>query len=124
MHQRSEVAPHSAGEPPRICPSCGQDLSAHPYYQTRPGPAARLLRRIALVLLPVMAVVYLLLLFQGYRDLGFGTGHGYLAVGLIGGPSFLLYALSRLFPRSRLVICLHCSWNREYPPDHQPGRTG
>ena len=108
-------APATA-QPPRTCPSCDQDLSAHPYYQPQSGPTARMLRRIALALLPVMAVVYLFLLFQGDSDMGFGTGAGYFAVALIGGPSFLLYAISRLFPRSRLVICLHCSWNHEYPP--------
>lgn len=108
---------------PRSCPTCGQDLSAHPYYQTRPGPAARLLRKIAMALLPVIAAVYLFLLFQGDRDMGFGTGAGYLAVGLIGGPSFLLYAISRLLPRSRLVICLHCSWNQEFPSATRLGRS-
>lgn len=102
--------------PPRLCPSCGHDLSAHPYYQTRPGPAAGLLRKLAMALLPVMALVYLLWLFWVTEDPGFGTGHGYFAVLLIGGPSFLLYAISRLLPHRRLVICLHCSWNQEYPP--------
>ena len=65
-----------------------------------------------------MRSVYLALLFlsPSGMPLGFGTGHGYFAVALIGGPSFLLYLISRLFPRNRLVICLHCSWNREYPP--------
>lgn len=103
---------------PRTCPSCGHDLSAHPYYQSRPGPTARRLRTIAVALLPVMAVVYLYLLLReaAAMELGFGSGHGYLAVALVGGPSFLLYAASRLFPRRRLVICLRCSWNREYPP--------
>ena len=115
------MSDHVTDQPPRVCPSCGQDLSAHPYYQTRPGPTARLLRKIAVILLPVMAVVYLVLLFREASGLqfGFGSGHGYLAVALVGGPSFLLYAISRLFPRTRLVICLHCSWNHEYPPSRQ-----
>ena len=102
-------------EVPRHCPTCGQDLTEHPYYQTRPGPAARLLRKIAMALLPVMAAVYLYLVLLSDFDPGFGTGAGYLAVALIGGPSFLLYAVSRLLPRCRLVICLHCSWSAEYP---------
>ncbi|MFQ5350460.1 MAG: hypothetical protein ACE5EG_08470 [Thermoanaerobaculia bacterium] len=106
--------------PPPICPSCGHDMSDHPYSQDRPGPAARKLRKIALALLPVMGLVYLYLLFLSEMDMGFGTGAGYFAVALIGGPSFLLYAVSRRLPRVRLVICLHCSWNREYPPS---GRT-
>lgn len=112
------MSTRSAEQLPRTCPSCGQDLSAHPYYQPRPGPTAKMLRKIALVLLPVMAVVYLALLFLGSpgMGLGFGTGHGYFAVALIGGPSLVLYAISRFFPRNRLVICLHCSWNREFPP--------
>ena len=110
------MCPPATEQPPRTCPSCGQDLSAHPYYQPRPGRAARLLRKIALALLPLMAMLYLSLIFRGDLNPGFGTGAGYLAVALIGGPSFLLYAISRLFPRLRLVICLHCSWNHEYPP--------
>ena len=110
------MVPLANEEPPRFCPSCSHDLSEHPYYQTRPGTAARALRKIAMGLLPVVAIGYLLLLFFGDSDLGFGTGHGYLAVALIGGPSFLLYLVSRLLPRTRLVICLHCSWNQEYRP--------
>ncbi|MFQ5528486.1 MAG: hypothetical protein ACE5GX_19810 [Thermoanaerobaculia bacterium] len=51
-----ETTPGSSGtggtEPPRLCPSCGQDLSAHPYYQLVPSCAARILQRIAMALLP------------------------------------------------------------------------
>ncbi len=117
------MCPETTDTPPRICPSCGHDMSEHPYYQLRPGPLARLLRRIAMGLLPVLAVAYLSLLFFGEQNLGFGTGAGYLAIALIGGPSLLLYAVSRLLPRRRVVICLHCSWNREYPATASTGRT-
>lgn len=106
----------AAEQPPRFCPSCGEDLSEFPYSQPVPGPAAKLLRRVAVALLPVMAIAYLALLFGAGSDLGFGTGHGYFALMLIGGPSLVLYAVSRLFPRNRLVICQRCSWNREVPP--------
>ena len=68
-----------------------------------------------------MAVVYLAMLLVGNRALGFGTGHGYFAVALIGGPSLLLYALSNLMPKRRRVFCLHCSWNREF--DLEPLRN-
>lgn len=103
-------------DPPRNCPTCGQDLSEYPYYQPSLSPAAKGLRRIGLLLLPVMGLVYLFLLLSGNRGMGFGMGHGYFAATLICGPSLLLYLLSRLFPRRRKVICLRCSWNEEYPP--------
>jgi hypothetical protein len=74
------------------------------------------LRRVALALLPLFSLLYLALLFWGDRSLGFGTGAGYYSVFWICGPSLVLYALSRLFPRTRIVICQRCSWNREYPP--------
>lgn len=62
-----------------------------------------------------MAIVYVAQLFWGNANLGFGTGAGYFALLVIGGPSLLLYAVSRLLPKRRLVICQRCSWNREYP---------
>ncbi|MDH3744258.1 MAG: hypothetical protein OES47_04050 [Acidobacteriota bacterium] len=102
-------------QPPRFCPSCRQDLSEHPYYQLAPSRGAKVLHKIAAMLLPIMGIAYLALLFWGSMDLGFGTGAGYFAVVLIGGPSLVLYAISLLFPKKRLVICQHCSWNHEYP---------
>lgn len=101
--------------PPRHCPTCGQDLSEYPYYQKTPGTAAKIVRRIAVGLLPVMALVYLSFLIWGTISPGFGTGAGYFAVAVIGGPSLLLYLISRLLPQRRNVICLRCSWNREFP---------
>lgn len=110
-------------EPPRRCPVCDADLSAHPYSRARPGPVAKRLRQAALALLPVMAVLYLVLLLGGRYALGFGTGHGYLAVALIGGPSLILYGVSRLLPPVRQVICLRCSWSRTYPPERSRPRV-
>jgi hypothetical protein len=101
--------------PPANCPSCGSPLSDHPFDQLVPPPAARLLHAIAWALLPLTTLLYLGLLFWGPLPMGFGTGHGYWAVAFISAPSLLLYAVSRLFPRRRLVICLRCSWNHEYP---------
>ena len=106
----------SASEPPRHCPTCGQDLSEHPYYQRGLSRPAKLLRRVAVWMLPLFAALYLVQLFWGEGALGFGTGAGYYAVAWIGGPSMILYALSRLFARTRIVICQRCSWNQEYPP--------
>ncbi len=117
------MSPEPVDAPPRRCPACGHDMSDHPYDQPRPGPAAKLLRKIALALLPVMTAVYLAFLFFSDEDMGFGTGAGYFAIAMIGGPSLALYAVSRVLPRRRLVICLHCSWNREYPAGRSPGRT-
>ena len=103
-------------EPPRICPSCGHDMSDHPYFQEGPGPAARTAQRVAVWLLPMMAAVWFLLLFLDVagHPWGIGAGRGYLALPIIGGPSAISYVVSRLLPRTRRVICLHCSWNREY----------
>ncbi len=102
-------------EPPQFCPVCGQGLSDHPYYQEGPGRSAKMVRKIALGLMPIMAIGYLYWLFFGDTPVGFGTGHGYFAVAVIAGPSFLLYTFSRILPRVRNVICLRCSWNQEYP---------
>lgn len=104
-------------QPPRLCPECGEDMSDHPYSQDRPGAAARLLRRAATALLPVMAAVWFLLLFLDVagHPWGFGAGEGYWALPIIGGPSAVLYVVSRFLPRTRRVICLRCSWSREYP---------
>jgi len=106
---------------PERRPTCDAELSEYPFYQIVPGPFGRLLRRIAVWLLPCMALVYLAVLLLGSRALGFGTGHGYFAVALIGGPSLLLYALSNLVPKRRRVICLHCSCNQEF--DLEPHRN-
>lgn len=107
----------SSDRPPRLCPSCGHDLSDHPYFQEGPGPAARQARTVAVWMVPVMAVVYFLLLFLDVagHPWGFGAGQGYFALTIIGGPSAVLYLISRLLPRTRRVICLRCSWSREYP---------
>lgn len=102
-------------QPPENCPTCGQYLTEYPYYQVRANRPARILRRIAILLLPVMALAYLVQLFWGSAQLGFGTGHGYWALLFIGGPSLLLYTITRLFPKARIIICPRCSWNREYP---------
>ena len=102
-------------KPPRKCPTCGQDLSEYPYYQRTPGPAAKVVRRIGVWLLGVMAVIYFSWLFWGSTPMGFGTGAGYFAVAVICGPSLLLYIISRLLPQRRNVICLRCSWNQEFP---------
>lgn len=110
------MASVASDRPPQHCPACGHDLSDHPYFQEGPGPAGRLLQRAALVLLPVMALVWGLLLLLDVADhpWGLGAGRGYLALPIIGGPSLVLYVASRLLPRTRRVICLRCSWNREY----------
>mgnify|MGYP006969420863 FL=1 len=106
--------------PPRHCPVCGQDLTEHPYYQTEPGPAARWLRRVAVWLLPVMAAAYISFLIWGEVGPGIGTGAGYFALAVVGGPSLALYMLSRYFPFRRRVICLRCSWNEVYPTVRPP----
>jgi hypothetical protein len=90
-----------------------------------PGETARRLQKLALALLPIMGLVYVVTLLWGDLQLGFGTGHGYLALAFIGGPSILFYLISRLFPRVRRVICQRCSWNQEYPDfgASHPGRS-
>jgi amino acid transporter len=106
-------------DPPRHCPTCGQDPSDYPYYQRGLSRPAKLLRRVALGLLPIFAALYLALIFWGTTPPPFGAGAAYYAAIWVGGPSLILYALSRLFPRTRIVICQRCSWNKEYPPSRQ-----
>ena len=45
----------------------------------------------------------------------FGFVSGYFSLGYICIPSLLVYSVSVLMPRDRRVICLHCSWYRDYP---------
>ncbi len=116
--------PRPAKSPPRICPGCGIELPEFPYAQIKPAKTARAVRRVALWLIPILAVVYLGQLFLGSSSLGFGTGAGYYAVLWTCGPSLLLYLVSRLLPRVRQVICLRCSWNAEYPLTRAVGRVG
>ena len=109
--------------PPAVCPTCGIELPEFPHDQVTPSKQARALRRVAMWLIPVMTLAYLAQLFFTGSDLGFGTGAGYFAIAWICGPSLLLYLVSRLLPRVRLVICDRCSWNAEYPLPKTVGRV-
>jgi len=105
----------SGTPPPKVCPSCAQDLSDFPYYQQTPCPIARRLQKLAALLLPVMSVVFLVQMFSGAFPVSFHVASGYFIIAYVSTPSLLLVALSMLFPRDRRVICLHCSWYRDYP---------
>lgn len=112
----SATSNRARGEkPPRLCPSCGDDLSDFPYYQLTPCPIARRLQKLAGWLLPVMGVVFVVQLFTGTFPVAFSAVSGYFIAAYIATPSLLLYAVSIVFPRDRRVICLHCSWYRDYP---------
>lgn len=106
---------HAHGKPPRHCPVCGQDLSAYPYYQFLPAPAARRLRALAALLLPVMSIVFLVQLFSGSFAPNNSLASGYFILIYICTPSLLIYAASLVIPQVHRVICLHCSWYRDYP---------
>ena len=38
----------------------------------------------------------------------------YFIAAYIATPSLLIYSVSILFPKDRRVICLHCSWFRDF----------
>ena len=100
--------------PPRVCPTCGDTLGEHPYYNLRPGRSARFLRGLAAGLLPVMGILVFASLIVG----GFWALHvasGYFFVALVCAPSLMLYSISRLLPKERRVLCLRCSWYQDYP---------
>lgn len=59
----------TTAEPSSTCPSCGADLEV-PYYQFAPSRPARVLRKTAMGLLPVMAVAFAVLLFSGKSRFG------------------------------------------------------
>ncbi len=105
----------AAKKPPRYCPTCGDDLSDYPYYQVRPGPFARRLLTLARALLAIMAMLFLYLLFSGSSPPFYTTTSGYFIVAFVCGPSLLVYSVSLLMSRERRIICLHCSWYRDYP---------
>ena len=115
MTRDSGRAHEDTSRPPRHCPTCGHDLSEHPYYQLRPSPFAAKLLTIARWLLPVMAVVFLIQLYSGNFLLILSVASGYLIVAYICAPSLLLYVITLPIPRTRRVICLHCSWFHDYP---------
>ncbi len=101
--------------PPRHCPACGQDLSRFPYYQLRSGPLARRLRALARALIPVMAVVFVFHVFSESFPTDFHDAFGHYVMAFVCGPSMLIYTLALPFPKQRRVICLRCSWYRDYP---------
>ncbi|MCP3957456.1 MAG: hypothetical protein GY719_06355 [bacterium] len=110
----------SAAGPPRHCPACGQDLSRYPYYQLRSGPFARKLDALARSLIPVMAVVFVFHFFSESFPTNFHNAFGHYVVAFVCGPSMLIYTLALPFPKQRRVICLRCSWYRDYPVRRGP----
>ncbi len=115
MGTQSHPPRREAGPPPRHCPACGDDLSEHPYYQLHPSPVTRRLHTLARLLLPVMTVVFFVQLATQSFMPSFSVVSGYFIVAYICAPSMLVYSVSLLMPRDRRVICLHCSWYRDYP---------
>ncbi len=108
-------SPSKAFRPPRHCPACSQDLSRYPYYQLIPSPFARKLLTLARALIAVMTVVFLNLFFSGDFLPSHSGASGYFIIAFICGPSLLIYSVTVLLPRTRRVICLRCSWFRDYP---------
>lgn len=115
MTRDSGRAHDEASKPPRHCPTCGHDLSPHPYYQLRPSPFASKLLQLARWLIPVMAVVFLIQFFSGHFLHTMSVASGYFIIAYICAPSLLLYVITLPMPRTRRVICLHCSWFHDYP---------
>ena len=111
---KRETTPEAV-RPPRHCPTCGQDLSRYPYYQLKPSPFARKLLALARFFIPVMTVVFLYQFFSGNFMPSHSGVSGYFIIAYICSPSLLLYAVTVLLPRTRRVICLHCSWFQDYP---------
>lgn len=106
-------APRSE-KPPRYCPACGQDLSEYPYYERIAGPAAQRLQLMAKVSIPLMAILFVAAWASGYIPGFSSSASGYFIIAVVCSPAALLYAASQAFPRMFRVICLHCSWFRDY----------
>lgn len=115
MHDDATEAPDIADRPPRHCPACGQDLSRFPYYQLRSGPFARKLHALARALIPVMAVVFAIHMGSESFPTNFHNAFGHYIMAFVCGPSMVLYTLALPFPKQRRVICLRCSWYRDFP---------
>ncbi len=62
-----------------------------------------------------MAMLFLYMLFSGSFLRFYTATSGYFIVALVCGPSLLVYSVSLLMPRELRIICLHCSWYRDYP---------
>lgn len=105
--------------PPRHCPTCGTDLSPHPYYRLIPSPGARRLHRLALISLPLMSAVVVAAFIAGRAPIFFSIASGYAIVAFVCLPATLLYAVASIFPRDFRVICLRCAWFRDYA--YRPG---
>lgn len=95
------------------CPACGMALRRGLSFRhsVGPGPAARLLRRLAVVF--GLATFVYAILFGG-DSLG---GYGAAAAGLAG---FLVWAVlhqgAARCPSVRLLLCGACGWRRETAP--------
>jgi hypothetical protein len=97
---------------PTSCPSCGQPLQQGILFRhsVGPGRAARWLARLA-VLLGFGAFFYTV--FRDGRAYG---GYGHTVAALAG---LLVWSvcnqIATRFPRSRLLRCLVCRWQKEFP---------
>lgn len=115
LMRHGETQAHDDEKPPRFCPVCGQDLGDFPYYQFYPARFARRLQALAAFLLPVMGIVFVVQLFSGNFLPHFSMASGYFILLYVCTPSLLIYSVSLVIPKVHRVICLHCSWYRDYP---------
>ena len=104
----------STENPPRHCPTCDVDLSPYPYYQRIPGQAARGLHKLGKLSIVLMTVFVILSFSNGEAPMMLSLWGGFLILFVICAPAAFLYGYSLLFPQDYQVICLRCSWTRNY----------
>ena len=109
----SKIASHRE-DPPRHCPTCAVDLGAYPYYQRVPCTLSRWLNGLGrATILPMFGLALYFLLVRE-TPIFPSPSIGFILAGFTIGPAMLLYAFTRFLPRYFRVVCLRCSWYRDY----------
>jgi rubredoxin len=102
----------------RQCPSCGYAFKGRPGDYLREVPAARMLKRLAVIIIfPVLAVVFVYLKF-GPAWLGLPsafTGMANTLMLVMVSPSVILSIIARRMPLVSRQDCRSCGWSASGP---------
>ncbi len=103
----------------RQCPQCGFAFKGRPGDYLREPPAARMLKRLAvLIIFPVLAGVFVYLKF-GAAWFGLPsafTGMANTLMLVMVSPSVILYIIALRMPQVSRYSCRSCGWSMSGPP--------
>lgn len=102
----------------RRCPHCGFAFKGRPGDYLREAPAARMLKRLAvLIIFPVLAGVFIYLKF-GAAWFGLPsafTGMANTLMLVMVSPSVVLYVIALRMPQVSRQVCGSCGWSASGP---------